>query len=542
MDLIMDKDLALLYYNIGNVYQYNVLELETHWKSMVRCYLPKYETKIVECVYKVRDIRRGYGCHHNFYMMLYVLWQEKHLTMVTNILERVVDVSPEQYQIGCYKDLIGFLKYISGRLGRILRFDEINNDDNFAVIVNKLVCRINTILLHGCGNSSLMSKWIPREQNKTTRWIFHLLAYDYFFHCLGKTCPKMTIKESKHHKKICMMYRKMVSKLTAPLDLIESKLCAKKAPDVSKVSRSSGHTHSSVLTRSFGNRDIVMKSSAFHYLMYTNQTYQNNVRGLIPPLDQQIGAGTNYMLSYFVREMLHLLQQNAELVKMFSEQNKITGVDMKTYCDVKNRIHNIDNEWKSMLHYYNKPLTNVLPLVDNSWHTMYEGKGHAYHVALAWACLIASKTELQPRILVMEQTPIWVIIEHGSSLSTMLQKIVMEAKGGTTCSLTNTMHLLCEAFEKTDTNEPYSLVILSNMQFYDAAVDTLHASINAVFNDKLVTRPNMVYWNVGNLFMDLPANMDDTNACIMSGEASYLYWRLHTMTTPPFMGMQRGAL
>jgi len=567
----LEYDLGLVYYNLGNVF---CNWGENTWKTVVMCHLPKYENEIIEFICYTRDIRRGRGCLTNTMMMLYVLCMKGYTDVAIKVFDKLLPTDKTLRTQGCMKDYIQFMKYYSKRQGCV-------PDPNLPIIQ---YC-VGRILdnLEKCGeDKNTMPKWIPREQNNTLRWLYHMLAVAWcsrhhrhlhlctfkpptkwaemneksvtdcaFYMRNGVISKASKMDETQWLNKVCRLFRKHVSQLSSHLPIVEQKLCASESINPFDVTRGAKHKYMNALGNSFSNHSSTSQLNAFDCL-----THYNNINQIL--VDKQYSlqlsyftddnlmtytcvkpqtitrvdnktAGQNMMIGVFIKKMMDLIFYKREITGKLDK--------IKYYCDVKNKLYSLDLEWEAMIVSWSIPiLHNCLPLLDNSYSMCSEIQrgntsphlniGHAYYVALGWACLIA-KCSTYHRVLVMEERPKWIVFETQHRLSEQLELLITEAYGNTAVSYSNTLALLRDTMlaEEKDTGKitEQTFIVLSNFQFTTPTM-LLHEYTKSVFSE-ITPYPHMVYWNVGNKWLDLPANEDEI-CVVMSGEASTLIHEL----------------
>jgi hypothetical protein len=246
-------------------------------------------------------------------------------------------------------------------------------------------------------------------------------------------------------------------------------------------------------------------------------------------------------LTGFVREATRLLSTNSTL--------EITGLNV---------------EWDTMIqNYTDMYVGDVLPVLDISL-SMTENGESALCKAIGIACFLLEKTTLEKRILTIDQTPSWIVIDSALSFVSMVELIrqVVSQYGQTTKQVCRTMDLLAQSFAHANTfassvlddTTNISLVILSDMSFGNG-VDYKHdceeirtqrgrtssylrsplgvvdsippdfpidESIRSCFGLKQIQYlnrriPHITYWNVGETFVCLPCEYDRLGATVISG-------------------------
>ena len=234
---------------------------------------------------------------------------------------------------------------------------------------------------------------------------------------------------------------------------------------------------------------------------------------------QQGGLGKNQDLGFFIKEAVKCLRMDKERLQGILKYNtfpKTDKVDMKKYCDVKNRIELLNKQWNYLCCQYS-PFVNVLPILDLSW-SMWEEGGDAWYEAVGWACFVASKSSLGNRILTVDFHPSWIVFDEDEELTKKVEKILLHCQGNTQSRINKTIHILAQSFHETNsTSEEMAKIIcvlFSDMVGWKNSSDNTSVSLSnllghiqivyndyfykkGVLNKHLPSLPHFVFWKLG---------------------------------------------
>jgi len=149
-------------------------------------------------VFKIRDVRGGFGLKDPFYVMLGTLY-EFYPEIVTSLLELVP-------KYGSWKDMFMLLEKGSNIPANVI----------FEIASRQLVEDEKNIL---GGPLSLLAKWAPREGKQ-----FSHLAKDFAYSLVGPT--------NARHSQIMASYRKRVARLNMKLETVETLECANRWDEI----------------------------------------------------------------------------------------------------------------------------------------------------------------------------------------------------------------------------------------------------------------------------------------------------------------------
>ena len=229
-------------------------------------------------------------------------------------------------------------------------------------------------------------------------------------------------------------------------------------------------------------------------------------------------------LSGFVREATRLLvSPNIQDTKTTSDKTTLEIIEL-------------NEEWDAMIQTYGDiNIGKVLPVLDISL-SMTENGESALCKAIGVACFLLEKTTLEKRIMTIDQTPSWIVMDHPLPFVSMVEMIreVVSRHGRTTKQLFRSIDVLAQSFASVqgDDHGMVSLVILSDMRFANADdtkfYDTtppdfpVDESIRSCFGMKQIQHlnrniPHITYWNVGETYVGLPCDYDRLGGTVISG-------------------------
>lgn len=454
---------------------------------------------------------------------------------------------------------------------------------------------------------SNVAKWIPREKSRLG-WLFDCLAFHW-----ETTYFPTTWRRDKNAEKwengARMKYRKHLSLICREaLNITEVSMCNKWSEI--KVENIPLHTlqhNRNVFTQSFENKTYDKKKTALGCMEHWNRHYMDVVqykKGIYSPyhspnrkeyvlletptgssensldglnelnelnrlegddvMDEQNalfqkvgGLGKNRELGFFIKEAVKCLRMDKERLQGILKYNtspKTDKVDMKKYCDVKNRIELLNKQWNYLCCHYS-PFVNVLPILDLSW-SMWEEGGDAWYEAVGWACFVASKSSLGNRILTVDYQPSWIVFDEDDELTKKVEKILLHCQGNTHASIDKTIYMLAQSFHETNTpceeTGKIICVLFSDMVGWkNDEIKDIHLAghIQSVYNHyfhskrisgkRLPLLPHFVFWKLGGRvgayksplsFPFLPSNYSDKRITWMKGShsgQSHIFYNLN---------------
>jgi Domain of unknown function (DUF2828) len=538
------QQLSLLYYICD---RWSVEQVETELGQLLRLGFPTncglwnethwyYFRLLFTLILYVRDVKMK-GEYVVSYAMIYTLY-EYHPHLALNAVEWLVypETESETPKYGCWKDMKKLADYVY-----------VKTQNTRHPLIFQCISVLNTGLRNNVSN---VAKWIPREKSKHG-WLFELLAL-HWSNLLDSSMylklpfslekPDYQVEKWKIIHRAQRVYRKHVSAKNRELKTTEIYLCNDRqciAPE--NVNLGTLHKNVGSLTNSFDNKTLDHKKKAFEIYSWVSKYYNQQTHlyhttllgyNIYYSKPYQGGMGQNRHMNVYSNMATKLELEDTKfgdtLFRNILEMD-IEQTELKRYCDVKNRIDLLNREWS---HICGKcdVLHNVLPILDMSL-TMFEDNRDHWNNALGLACLIASKTTLGGRILVMDHIPTWVKVEDSKQWCVKMMSKINKVNGKTRKSVESVMTILAESLLQSkmthDQIEQLVFVFLSDMKF-ELGEETLHSTIHKCYNDYFESRnepvpplPYIVYWNVGGATV-LPCDIHQSRVSIVGGNTTAL--------------------
>lgn len=543
MEYIQQK-IELLYY-IGD--RWSIDQIETELGQLLRLGFPRkwelwdekhwyYFRLLFTTIFYTRDVKMK-GEYTASYTMIYVLHQyypELAMSAVEWLVYTDNETGVPKY--GCWKDMKKLAHYVYTKTHNIRH-----------PLIQKCVGLLNDELRNGTSN---VAKWIPREKSKHG-WMFEWLALDWL-NLLDSNMylklpfsienPDFQTKKWKVINGAKRTYRKCVSEKNRLLNTTEIYMCNDRAHIVPEnVNLTTLHKNMNSLTNSFNNKTLLHNKKAFEIYSWVSKYYNQqhhrlygSILGYETYLSKQYqgGMGKNRHMNTYSKLATKLGVEDVRfgdtLFRNILEID-IDQTELKKYCDVKNSIDLLNREWLYICEKCDM-LYNVLPILDMSL-TMFQHNNEPWNNALSLACLIASKSTLGGRILVMDHVPTWVNVDNQKQWLVKMANKVNGVNGKTRKSVESTITILAESLlcsKMTHDNiENLVFVFLSDMLF-DFGEETLHSTISKIYNDYFISHnepvpplPHIVYWNVGGA-TTLPCDIYQTRVSIVGGNTNTL--------------------
>jgi hypothetical protein len=469
-------------------------------------------------IYHTRNLQAK-GEYDATYTMIYV-WYSYYPQIALNILEWLVWPSPTQF--GCWKDMKHFANYVLSK-----------TDEPKHPLIMKCVKILNLQLKRDqTVQETNVAKWIPREKSKYG-WIFELLALDWCHMFdenymlkfgVSMSDPEYQMKKWKAISGAKKRYRKVVSKLSRELGVTEIAMCNNwKSIDTTKVNFETLHKHRKIFTNIFENKTSMYQKKAYelynHFAKHYVSCYE--LKSYSPPHTKSKGGmGGNKHLYKLMKWVDGLETKDAELSKsVFSDTMIVNQSVLPEYCDTKNQIDFTNRIWRSVC-VSTPTMVNVLPILDMSLF-MFEHQD-VWQTALSLACLVAAKSTLASRILVMDHISTWVNVDKDIHALFKMEHKINRVSGKTNRSVESVVNVLAESFLKSKMKaediESLTLVFFSN-----SFEENEHDKIHKIYTEYFVSQqaivpplPHIVYWNVGGA-CQLPSKYDTSRVSWMSG-------------------------
>jgi hypothetical protein len=534
------EELTLLYYISTRTHNHNTVK-EKFTEFLDYLSNNNIEPENIETICKfilhTRDHYQGKGEHDISYLLLY-LFYGFYPEMAKRCLSYFLFPLENNHSQGSWRDIKYLCEYIKKQSSEgenhplihycialvnkrlqqdVLLCDVLFKERDFSKVTREDVRR----------KISNVSKWIPRE-NKRFDWLFEKLAVQW----VTKFRPYLltTAKDYNSHcaalRKAKMKYRKIVSFLNALLETTEIRICAKKwntiLPTLVPQIAASKYKNSlceyvfrepdAILGEMFyKNIDIQKLECSLKFRAFYDEKF--NVGGVFDPHR----PSSDYIpfplpLSHYIKEAFSIIKHGSSL----------------------SRKKLLNNQWEHMSSVLgNTPLVDTIPVLDLSFYCdKYQSE--SYYSAIGLACLIAERSTLEKRILVIDHLPTWINLENDKDFFSMVSKI----NDG----------ILSNSFTRSDFRAGMKFLMdgmveggLSNTKIRDVTIVYLQTVPNTIHHETLIQLfykggaskrplpcPKILYWNLSQeTVKELPGPTTSKNCFFISGLSatmiSYLY-------------------
>uniref|UniRef100_A0A6C0JWP6 DUF7788 domain-containing protein n=1 Tax=viral metagenome TaxID=1070528 RepID=A0A6C0JWP6_9ZZZZ len=520
------------------------------------CSLNPY-IKILKMLYKLiaqtRDFCYGKGERDITYMMIYKWWKyypNMGIVALYSMLfsstmfsenkyetdfKLYIDTShlyiPHQNSYGCFKDVKYFCNYVR------------KYGDKQSHAKNKLLCKYATTVLNqrvyddyieynkNGTLPSLACKWVPRENSKYG-WIFEQMAIQWVYatspHILSSVNLEqydnidVVLKNVKAVIKCKMIYRKVISQMTKLLDLPESKQCQNKWSEID---------HSKItIDRMFRNSNALFNiDNTFNYREHTivnkdRRQCAYNVKDHIfmSDLDPKLKL-EKLRKSYINQCTFSPMQFVKQAIKLIKYKNVYCSNDIMQ--NVLYQIGLLNENWQKFSKKCNA-LDFFIPIVDLSL-SMCES-GDAMYNAIGMGCLIAEKSKIGQRIMVMDNIPTWVNLDGcAGNFVEMVETLYNYTSKNTIANILKTFDTIIQSISHTsnyvhgcdggsDNSVKMDLVFViftNQTSFWKYENELIHPIIVDRFVSANIDIPHIVYWNCSTP-MDIDHMMIKPVSCI----------------------------
>jgi hypothetical protein len=362
---------------------------------------------------------------------------------------------------------------------------------------------------------SLACKWVPRENSKHG-WIFEKMAIQwvqatqpYILYDVRKTMDididgmediDVSLVHVKAITKCKTIYRKVISFLTKLVDITETKKCE--------------HRWSEIVPEKITIRDWECNKNAFFNIDNEFRERHNTV------VDKD-----RRECAHNIKEHMYMRQMSPDTV-LTSFVKSYTNRSFFTPCQfVKNAIHIIrrrkmeknaemlqnilyqtnllNNRWEMFSKKCNT-LDYFIPIVDASLSM----RGEPLYNAIGMSCLIAEKSKIERRVMIMDNVPIWVNLDKCANFVEMVEILYEYTNKYTIANLLRTFDGLlnaieisrCPPMENTHRSTDLVFVVFTNKDsFWKYENDMIHPAIMDKFVSANLAIPHIVYWNCGSV-------------------------------------------
>lgn len=350
----------------------------------------------------IRDIHLGLGFRELFYSFVYALY---HFfpSLTCSFWKYIVN-----HSIGSWRDAQETCNY----------FKNTSTKGSEHPFIEFIVRNMNEVLHKDMSNNviSNCAKWVPREKSKND-WLFKKLAIQWsqtHSSYLLKT-PKDDYAFSASLRKCYMLYRKLVSKLSKSLPIVEHYLCSNKMNLIrySDISQRAFVKNWYKLFNQTKTLSIKNNYSINHILCVNNLNFEINH-------SFKVFNSTNYAMN-----CLHFPDSLPEYVSFAFKCVSILNSAPKSLSKCENigvEINNLNTIWKDAFLkwscFVNVPI-NSIAVINNHITSLSDP---VLYRSIAYACFITQGSNIK-RILFCAHSPIWINLEDHGDFFTMINTI-----------------------------------------------------------------------------------------------------------------------
>lgn len=464
-------------------------------------------------MFQTRDCRGGKGERLLSYKMLLQLFDEFPVTTM-----RLIEFFPEY---GYYKDFL--------LLAELMGSDEkytMLRSRILDIVANQLIADEAALSRGDHAAVSLCAKYAPREHSHFAKKTnVEGAEADQNKSLFKELVNKLYPKEQHHNNK--ELYRKLVSKLTAALDVPEVKMCGKRYSELNyeKVP--------SVCLKKF--------SKAF---------FNEKLKESSP--DDLMGIGNRFpddedrILSR--QNLMEAMKKDKVKGKQLYPHELVTAVNAKNCSSVERVLFH--HQWKSMrsglLDSIAKKKAELDSKATSSGSTPARGSvdigklvplsdvsgsmaGIPMEVSIALGILVSeiNHPAFRNRVLTFTSQPAWVMLEENDSFYEKVRKMRASPWGGTTDFQKAALKICKIVVEnRLPIEEVPDLIVFSDMQFDEASKNfsTQYELMQEMFRDagmqicgQPYPAPRIIFWNLRGDTNGFPAQADTENVQLLSG-------------------------
>jgi hypothetical protein len=436
-----------------------------HASSSTETYrLHLYIRMMFKLIFYTRDISHGKGERKLTYMMLCAWF--KYYPILTIAAIKIMFGENDEFSIGCWRDVKHLCTHaksenMEGFIDTIL-----------TIAHNQTVIDYASLSSDSCIKISNIAKWLPRENSDKFSWIFSRLAVLWCQEacpCIMNT-PKTQFQKQRALNLCYGNYRKVISSLNRFLETPEIKLCANKLEEQSHITLS---THSKLNYINTKRSQHFMNIRSFKKKF----TYTNNNHSI------KIKCNNKLSICDYIKKSLE-----------FSDKNNHISSNYINY------------QWSNFVEDHNFCLNEVIPMIDVS-HSMRQFNNTSLYAALGLASLIASKSNLQSKMIIVDNIPSFA--ECCDTITDTAIEILRNNPQNTESNFISAFKLVAEAASNTNMSPEkvggLTFVILSDMFFLNKPeYEDFHQILIQIFGDAGVRSqggmsypvPKIVLWNL----------------------------------------------
>lgn len=490
----------------------------------------KSHKNLLKMLYKLiaqtRDICYGKGERDITYMMIYQWWRcypQLALTALYSMLfsgefyyangvfNTYIDLHkeyvPHQNSYGCFKDVKYFCNYVRKYADK----NAYTNYDNilckYAItMLNQRVYDDYKEYLKNGTMPSLACKWVPRENSKYS-WIFEKMAIQWIQATdpiilssvnieQYENMPNVSLKNCKALIKCKTIYRKVISLLCKQLDLPETNQCHKRWSEI--------------------NPDAITIDAMFrknNALFNIDNTFDNRKNTIVDADRRQCAHNIkehafmsemsphfkleNMRKSYINQRTFSPMQFVKQAIKLIGSK-KINGSN-EVHQNILYQIGLLNDNWRKFSQKCNA-LDFFIPILDVSLSM----SGDPVYNAIGMSCLIAEKSKIGQRIMVMDSIPTWINLEECSgNFVEMVEMVYNYTNRNTFANILKTFDTIINAISicnnsELSVNKKMDLVFVVFTNEYSYVTygnEMAHTHIVNSFSSAKLDIPHIIYWN-----------------------------------------------
>uniref|UniRef100_A0A6C0B3W5 TROVE domain-containing protein n=1 Tax=viral metagenome TaxID=1070528 RepID=A0A6C0B3W5_9ZZZZ len=474
----------------------------------------QYAFIIYQLILHTRDQYDGKGEHGVSYLLIDVLY--RHLpNLALACLYQFVFPCDKKLAYGSWRDIKHLCHYSTNE--KLI--------EECIEIMNSALSK--DILAIGKQNSeedakkavSNVAKWIPRE-NKKFDWLFERLVINWS----NKYYPYLLKNPASYDKalrKAKMTYRRLVARINTLKDTVEIKLCSNQwnKIDIHSIPQLAFSKYKNALCKYvFDSPEKIFEKTFYSDInmkrlecsLKTKKHLENKYypEGAFEPNRPRASyVPFTQPLSQLVKRAFELIDQKREL-----------------------EIDILNNEWSQLSGLITtKSLENMIPIIDMSFLSKTT---EGYYSAISLALLVAQRSTLAKRILVIDNELSWVNLQDETNFVTMVKKLNEDTKSRTStiCDFTGTMK---EFIKYIDDSKLSNIKIkeMSLVYFHTQPLEeNTHSQIIKLFYNGGLTGsrnlvfpcPKMIYWNLSTTTCLCPSAINSKNSILLSGHNANL--------------------
>lgn len=408
------------------ILMYGSLEAEQHtqlFRELLHSVLLKpfcsSNENMVKLLFKLvahtRDILHGKGERYLCYRMIYE-WCLIDMDGGIKLLETCVR------DYGCWKDVKYFCDVVRSRSVR-------GKDDELIMLAAKFMNEQLRVDWYSDEKASLVCKWIPREKS-AFGWLFDKMALQWCYmvnpHILNSAEGDGYVRAITKCK---MQYRKVLSSMNRYVGVAEVKKCAGKWAEIKPVTITvDGLVRQ---TNSYLNVTNAMEDafdglsdlngcsycSAYHKGCCTDRHITAlNIKDFLKNGNYRNDATFSnakvhsFVPGDFVKRAIHLIDLHKSETNIHTLQNILYQMEL------------LNQWWNHFSKNVNAINLSIVPVIDMSLAMNHMAMCHA----IGLGCVVAAKTKLGQRVIVMDHTPTWIILESMEFVD-MVKTIVLSS-------------------------------------------------------------------------------------------------------------------